>query len=109
MKGCHCWPTVNLSKRHTPVDRECYATRIRHATPDCLATRPYAGITTSVWRIHARIEEAGACAARVTNLYHLMEAAYRGIGLHEHSRSLGHVPLTGRNPRGGAKKAFEPA
>lgn len=47
-------------------------------------------------------------AARVTNLYDVMDAAYCSLDLHEHSRSLGHVPLIDHNPRGGEKEAFEP-
>jgi len=46
--------------------------------------------------------------ARVTNLYDLMDAAYCSLDLHEHSRSLGHVPLIDHNPRGGEKIEFEP-
>ena len=38
-------------------------------------------------------------AARVTNLYDLMDAAYDVPGILEHSRSLGHVPLVDKNPR----------
>lgn len=48
-------------------------------------------------------------AARVTNLYDLMDAAYCSVELHEQSRSLNHVPLIDHNPRGGEKEAFEPA
>jgi hypothetical protein len=48
-------------------------------------------------------------AARVTSLYDVMDAAYCSIVLHEHSRSLNHVPLIDHNPRGGAKEEFEPA
>jgi hypothetical protein len=48
-------------------------------------------------------------AARVTNLYDLMDAACCSAEIHEHSRSLGHVPLIDHNPRGGAKDEFEPA
>jgi|688.fasta_scaffold308509_1 hypothetical protein len=46
---------------------------------------------------------------RVTNLYDVMDAAYCSIELHEHSRSLNHVPLIDHNPRGGEKEEFEPA
>ncbi len=46
---------------------------------------------------------------RITNLYDVMDAAYCSIELHEHSRSLNHVPLIDHNPRGGEKEAFEPA
>ena len=48
-------------------------------------------------------------AARVTNLYDLMDAAYCSFELHEHSRSLNHVPLIDHNPRSGQKEEFEPA
>ena len=48
-------------------------------------------------------------AQRVTNLYDVMDAAYCSFELHEHCRSLGHVPLIDHNPRKGEKEAFEPA
>ncbi len=48
-------------------------------------------------------------ADRVTNLYDVMDAAYCSTVLHEHCRSLNHVPLIDHNPRGGEKEAFEPA
>jgi hypothetical protein len=48
-------------------------------------------------------------ASRVTNLYDVMDAAYCSIELHEHSRSLDHVPLIDHNPRRGEKEQFEPA
>jgi len=47
-------------------------------------------------------------AARVTNLYDLMDAAYCSLDLHEHSRSLNHVPLIDHNPRRGEKEEFDP-
>lgn len=47
-------------------------------------------------------------AARVTNLYDVMDAAYCSLDLHEHCRSLGHIPLIDHNPRGGEKEPFEP-
>lgn len=47
-------------------------------------------------------------AARVTNLYDVMDAAYCSLELHEHCRSLNHVPLIDHNPRGGAKEEFDP-
>ena len=46
---------------------------------------------------------------RVTNLYDVMDAAYCSLELHEHCRSLNHVPLIDHNPRGGEKEEFEPA
>jgi len=48
-------------------------------------------------------------AERVTNLYDLMDATYCSQDLHEHCRSLKHVPLIEHNPRGGEKEPFEPA
>lgn len=48
-------------------------------------------------------------AERVTNLYDVMDAAYCSLELHEHSRSLNHIPLIDHNPRGGEKEAFDPA
>ena len=48
-------------------------------------------------------------AERVTSLYDVMDAAYCSLELHEHCRSLGHVPLIDHNPRGGEKEEFEPA
>lgn len=47
-------------------------------------------------------------AARVTSLYDVMDAAYCSLELHEHCRSLGHIPLIDHNPRGGEKIEFEP-
>jgi hypothetical protein len=37
------------------------------------------------------------------------DVAYCSLELHEHCRSLGHVPLIDHNPRGGVKEKFEPA
>ncbi len=48
-------------------------------------------------------------AARVTNLYDLMDAAYCSTEQRAHSRSLGHVPLIDHNPRGGEKIEFDAA
>jgi hypothetical protein len=48
-------------------------------------------------------------AARVTNLYDLMDAAYCSQEIREDSRSLGHVPLIDHNPRRGVKIEFAPA
>ena len=38
-------------------------------------------------------------AARVTNLYDLMDAAYDAADIRAHSESLGHVPIIDSNPR----------
>ena len=48
-------------------------------------------------------------AVRVTHLYDVMDAAYCSSELHEHCRSLNHVPLIDHNPRGGEKERFDPA
>jgi hypothetical protein len=48
-------------------------------------------------------------AARVTNLYDVMDAAYCSQEIREDSRSLGHVPLIDHNPRRGTKIEFAPA
>lgn len=48
-------------------------------------------------------------AARVTNCYDLMDAAYCSEVLREHSKSLGHVPLIDHNPRKGEKIEFTPS
>lgn len=45
---------------------------------------------------------------RITHLYDVMDAAYCSFELHEHSRSLNHVPLIDHNPRRGIKEEFEP-
>jgi hypothetical protein len=47
-------------------------------------------------------------AARVTNLYDLMDAAYCSQEIREDSRDLGHVPLIDHNPRRGEKIEFAP-
>lgn len=48
-------------------------------------------------------------AARVTNLYDVMDAAYCSAELRAHCKDLGHVPLIDHNPRGGEKIEFDPA
>jgi hypothetical protein len=47
----------------------------------------------------AAIPLASMTAARVTNLYDLMDSAYDVPEIREHSRSLGHVPIIDINPR----------
>ena len=47
----------------------------------------------------AAIPLAQMTAQRVTNLYDLADAAYDIHALHEHSRSLGHIPIIDINPR----------
>ena len=46
-------------------------------------------------------------AARVFNLYDLMDSAYDAPEIKQKSRSLGHVPIIDRNPRRGGKAAAE--
>ena len=48
-------------------------------------------------------------AQRTTVLYEVMDAAYCSLEIHEHCRTLGHVPLIDHNRRGGAKEPFEAA
>jgi len=42
----------------------------------------------------AAIPLASITAQRVTNLYDLMDSAYDAAAIHEHSRGLGHIPLS---------------
>jgi hypothetical protein len=42
---------------------------------------------------------ASMTAQRVTNLYDLMDSAYDAEAIHEHSRSLGHIPIIDIHPR----------
>jgi len=48
-------------------------------------------------------------AKRVTNLYDLMDAGYDAEAIRTHSLSLGHVPISDGNPRGGEKLEMAPA
>ena len=64
------------------------------------------GITLSALLSGASMQDSLAAiplflmtAQRVTNCYDQMDAAYCGSVLRGHSRSLGHVPLNGHNPR----------
>jgi hypothetical protein len=65
--------------------------------------------SASVHDSRAAIPLSLMSASRVTSLYDVMDAAYCSLELHEHCRSLNHVPLIDHNPRGGEKEAFEPA
>jgi hypothetical protein len=47
----------------------------------------------------AAIPLASMTAQRVTHLYDLMDSAYDAEAIHEHSRSLGHVPIIDVHPR----------
>ena len=78
-------------------------------TADCGV--PVSAILTSA-SLHdsqVSIPLATMTAARVTNCYDLMDAAYCSEEIRSHSRSLDHVPLIDHNPRGGEKIEFAPA
>ena len=47
----------------------------------------------------AAIPLAQMTAQRVTHLYDLMDSAYDAQSIHEHSRSLGHIPIIDAHPR----------
>jgi hypothetical protein len=78
-------------------------------TADCGV--PVAAVLTSASMHDSRaaVPLSRLTAARVTNLYDLMDAAYCSKELHADSRGLGHVPLIDHNPRSGEKELFEPA
>lgn len=65
--------------------------------------------SASVHDSRAAIPLSLISAERVISLYDVMDAAYCSHELHEHCRSLNHVPLIDHNPRGGEKEEFEPA
>lgn len=62
---------------------------------------PISAILTSasVHDSQVAIPLATMTAARVNNLYDLMDAAYDVLEIADHSRSLGHKPLIDKNPR----------
>ena len=78
-------------------------------TADCGVPVSALLTSASVHDSQTAVPLATMTASRVTNLYDLMDAAYCSKELHEHSRSLGHIPLIDHNPRGGEKEQFEPA
>jgi hypothetical protein len=78
-------------------------------TADCGVPVSVLLTSASVHDSQTAVPLATMTASRVTNLYDLMDAAYCSIEIHEHSRSLGHVPLIDHNPRGGEKSEFEPS
>lgn len=78
-------------------------------TADCGVPVSVLLTSASVHDSQTAVPLATLTAARVTNLYDLMDAAYCSTELREHSRSLGHVALIDHNPRGGEKIEFEPA
>jgi hypothetical protein len=63
--------------------------------------------SASVHDSQVAIPLATMTAARVTNLYDLMDSAYDAPEIREKSRSLGHVPIIEANPRRGGKAAAE--
>jgi hypothetical protein len=78
-------------------------------TADCGV--PVAAIlsSASMHDSQAAIPLSRLTAARVTNLYDVMDAAYCSAELRAHCKDLGHVPLIDHNPRGGEKIEFDPA
>jgi hypothetical protein len=78
-------------------------------TADCGV--PVAAIlsSASMHDSQAAIPLSRLTAARVTNLYDVMDAAYCSAALRAHCKDLGHVPLIDHNPRGGKKIEFDPA
>lgn len=70
---------------------------------------PISAILTSasVHDSQVAIPLAEMTAKRVVNLYDLMDAAYDIPGIIAHSKSLGHVPLVDKNPRGDKALADE--
>ena len=78
-------------------------------TADCGV--PVAAIlsSASMHDSQAAIPLSRLTAARVTNLYDVMDAAYCSTELRAHCKDLGHIPLIDHNPRGGEKLEFDPA
>ena len=58
--------------------------------------------SASVHDSQVAIPLATMTAARVTNLYDLMDAAYDDAAIRQRSRDLGHVPIIDVNPRAAA-------
>ena len=70
---------------------------------------PVACVLTSA-HVHdsqVAIPLAKITAARVTNLYDLMDSAYDAPEIADHSRTLGHVPIIDHKTRRGEKAAME--
>ena len=78
-------------------------------TADCAVPVSALLTSASVHDSRAAVPLSLMSAARVTNLYDLMDAAYCSTEQRAHSRALGHVPLIDHNPRGGEKIEFDPA
>jgi hypothetical protein len=64
--------------------------------------------SASMHDVRAAVPLSLISAQRVTNLYDVMDAAYCSFDLHEHCRSLNHIPLIDHNPRGCLKEEFTP-
>lgn len=65
--------------------------------------------SASVHDSQAAIPLATMSAERVESLYDLMDAAYDSKDIHEHSLSLGHVPIIDPNARNGEGRGLDPA
>jgi len=65
--------------------------------------------SASVHDSQVAIPLAQMTAARATNLYDLMDAAYDAPQIREFSFGLGHVPVIDHNKRRGEKAEFDPA
>ena len=63
--------------------------------------------SASVHDSQVAIPLATMTAARVSNLYDLMDAAYDAAEIRAHSESLGHVPIIDVNPRRDADRKRE--
>lgn len=55
--------------------------------------------SASVHDSQVSIPLAAITSKKITNLYDLMDSAYDVEGIHQYSKSLGHVPLIDQNPR----------
>ena len=78
-------------------------------TADCGVPVSALLCSASMHDSQAAIPLSQMTAARVTNLYDVMDAAYCSSELRAHCKDLGHVPLIDHNPRGGEKQEFDPA
>jgi hypothetical protein len=61
--------------------------------------RSVAFTSASLHDSQAAIPLACMTSQRGTNLYDLMDSAYDAQAIHEHSRSLGHIPIIDIHPR----------
>ena len=105
-------PTV--CDRGTKCNAQGYKTswngyKLHIDTADCGVPVSALLCSASMHDSRAAVPLSRLTAARVTNLYDVMDAAYCSKELHADSRGLGHVPLIDHNPRSGEKELFEPA